>query len=81
MPTRSFDDPTANRVTGRQVLVVLHPIPVPRVISRRVQDSFPLLPLQTALGGLVPQASDHGCDRAGARDYEAFLGFFSLDPS
>ena len=22
-----------------------------------------------------------GCDRAGARDYEAFLGFFSLDPS
>src|SRR5271157_4889077 len=22
-----------------------------------------------------------GCDRAGARDYAAFLGFFSLDPS
>ena len=23
----------------------------------------------------------NGCDRAGARDYAAFLGFFSLDPS
>ena len=22
-----------------------------------------------------------GCDRAGARDYAAFLGFFSLEPS
>jgi hypothetical protein len=23
----------------------------------------------------------NGCDRAGARDYAAFLGFFSLEPS
>jgi hypothetical protein len=23
----------------------------------------------------------NGCDRAGAKDYAAFLGFFSLEPS
>ena len=30
---------------------------------------------ETAVVGL------DGCDRAGARDYAAFLGFFSLEPS
>ena len=26
-------------------------------------------------------AAFHGCNRAGARDYAAFLGFFFLEPS
>ena len=36
-----------------------------------IDPDFPDIPL----GGWT------GCDRAGARDYAAFLGFFSLDPS
>ena len=27
------------------------------------------------------KAESSGCDRAGARDYAAFLGFFFLEPS
>ena len=45
-------------------------------------------PIREEDHGLAPPlwiAADHlirqGCDRAGARDYAAFLGFFFLEPS
>ena len=46
------------------------------VADARVEDSFAegTEPIDV-LDGL------NGCDRAGARDYAAFLGFFSLEPS
>ena len=59
MPTCSLDHSTANWVTGCQVFVVLHSIPVPLEIVCGVADGFPLLSLQTILGRLVPQTSDH----------------------
>src|SRR4051794_33206915 len=59
MTTRPLDHPTADRVTRRQILVVLHPIPVPLEISRRIPHRLPLLPLQTMLRGLVAQPTDH----------------------
>ncbi|MGA7498070.1 MAG: hypothetical protein WBX00_15190 [Isosphaeraceae bacterium] len=36
-------------------------------------------PALALVGGMSPAAP--GCDRAGAKDYAAFLGFFSLEPS
>src|SRR5271157_969721 len=60
MPARSLDDPAANRVASRQVLVVLHPISVSLEIVRSVPDSFPLLTLQTVVGCQIPHPSDHG---------------------
>src|SRR5271165_6395601 len=59
MPTCSLNHSTANWVTGCQVFVVLHSIPVPLEIVGGVADGFPLLSLQTTLGRLVPQTSDH----------------------
>src|SRR4051794_33533818 len=53
MPTRSLDHSTADRITRRQVLVILHPIPIPREILRRIPHGLPLLPFQTMLGCLV----------------------------
>ena len=41
----------------------------------RTRQALEKLQLRIAAGKLK------GCDRAGARDYAAFLGFFSLDPS
>ncbi len=38
------------------------------------------LKAQTRLDAAVLDLDQIGCDRAGARDYAAFLGFFSLDP-
>ena len=52
MPTRSLDHSTANRITRRRVLVILHPIPIPLEILRRIPHGLPLLSLQTTLGGL-----------------------------
>ena len=49
----------SNWVTGCQVFVVLHSIPVPLEIVCGIADGFPLLSLQTILGRLVPQTSDH----------------------
>src|SRR5512135_3177961 len=59
MPTRSLDYSTADRITRRQVFVVLHPIPIPLEILRRILHGFPLLSLQTTLGGLVAYPTDH----------------------
>ena len=38
-------------------------------------------PLLTTWAFLWQMLSPDGCDRAGARDYAAFLGFFFLEPS
>src|SRR5208283_5091486 len=53
MPTRSLDHSTANPITRRQVLVILHPISIPLEILRRTPHGFPLFSLQTTLGCLV----------------------------
>ena len=34
-----------------------------------------------SLSGVTSRGVTGGCDRAGARDYAAFLGFFFLEPS
>ena len=39
------------------------------------------MPLEALEISFRVAASQSGCDRAGARDYAAFLGFFSLEPS
>src|SRR5438270_264804 len=59
MAARSLDHPTADRVTRRQVVVVLHPIPIPLEVVRRLPHGLPLLTLQTALGRLVAYPPDH----------------------
>ena len=59
MPTRSLDHSTANRITRRQVLVILHPISIPLEILCRTPHGLPLLSLQTTLGCLVSHPSNH----------------------
>src|SRR5512135_1045906 len=59
MPTRPFDYATADRVTRRKILVVLHPRPVPLEIPRHLTHRLATCPLQSSLGHHLTPAADH----------------------
>ncbi len=53
---------------------------VPAAETFRITRSLPHGHVDAVLT-MIRKLGVEGCDRAGARDYAAFLGFFFLDPS